>query len=78
MSIIIIIIIIAFSPGFHFNIALMEQALIIAVQYGREAAVLKLLQLGADKFIKTKTGKTAADMAKVFKYSEVDLQSQKS
>ncbi len=56
----------------------MEQALIIAVQYGREAAVLKLLQLGADKFIKTKTGKTAADMAKVFKYSEVDLQSQKS
>ncbi|KAI2653555.1 Ankyrin repeat, SAM and basic leucine zipper domain-containing protein 1 [Labeo rohita] len=46
-------------------------ALTIAVQYGREAAVLKLLQLGADKYIKTKTGKTAADMAKVFNYPEI-------
>ncbi|XP_016125536.1 ankyrin repeat, SAM and basic leucine zipper domain-containing protein 1-like isoform X2 [Sinocyclocheilus grahami] len=46
-------------------------ALIIAVQYGREVAVLKLLQLGADKFIKTKMGKTAADMAKMSSYPEI-------
>uniref|UniRef100_A0A671NQS5 Ankyrin repeat, SAM and basic leucine zipper domain-containing protein 1-like n=1 Tax=Sinocyclocheilus anshuiensis TaxID=1608454 RepID=A0A671NQS5_9TELE len=45
-------------------------ALIIAVQYGREVAVLKLLQLGADKFIKTKMGKMAADMAKMSSYPE--------
>lgn len=50
----------------------MEQALITAVQYGRKSAVLKLLQLGADNFIKTKTGKTAADIAKMSSYPEVD------
>uniref|UniRef100_A0A671NU39 Ankyrin repeat, SAM and basic leucine zipper domain-containing protein 1 n=1 Tax=Sinocyclocheilus anshuiensis TaxID=1608454 RepID=A0A671NU39_9TELE len=55
----------------HFNIILIEQALIIAVQYGREVAVLKLLQLGADKFIKTKMGKMAADMAKMSSYPEI-------
>lgn len=49
----------------------MEQALIIAVQYGHQGVVLKLLQLGADKSIKTKSGKTAADMAQVFNYPEV-------
>ncbi|XP_059420447.1 LOW QUALITY PROTEIN: ankyrin repeat, SAM and basic leucine zipper domain-containing protein 1-like [Carassius carassius] len=49
-------------------------ALIIAVQYGRKAAMLKLLQLGADKFIKTKTGKTAADIAKISsKLNDIEL-----
>lgn len=41
------------------------------MQYGHKEAVLKLLQLGADRSIKTKTGKTAADMAKIFKETEV-------
>lgn len=59
-----------FSSGIHCNV-LMEQALIIAVQYGHQGVVLKLLQLGADKSIKTKTGKTASEMAKVFNYPEV-------
>lgn len=43
----------------------------LAVQYGHEAAVLKLLQLGADKSIKSKTGNTAADLAKSFKHLQV-------
>lgn len=47
------------------------QALSIAVQYGREDAVLKLLQLGADKTIRTKTGKSPADLAVTFKHTQV-------
>lgn len=47
------------------------QALSIAVQYGRVEAVLKLLQLGADKTIRTKTGKSPADLAVIFKYPQV-------
>lgn len=42
-----------------------------AVQYGHEAAVLKLLQLGADKSIKSKSGNTAADLAKTLKNLQV-------
>ncbi|XP_067446744.1 ankyrin repeat, SAM and basic leucine zipper domain-containing protein 1 isoform X1 [Thunnus thynnus] len=46
-------------------------ALAIAVQYGREEAVLKLLQLGADKTIKTKAGKSPADLASIFKMTQI-------
>uniref|UniRef100_A0A4W4HAT6 Ankyrin repeat, SAM and basic leucine zipper domain-containing protein 1 n=1 Tax=Electrophorus electricus TaxID=8005 RepID=A0A4W4HAT6_ELEEL len=46
-------------------------ALMVAVQYGQERAVLKLLQLGADRSIKTKAGKTAADLAKELKQPQV-------
>ncbi|KAK6317907.1 hypothetical protein J4Q44_G00111980 [Coregonus suidteri] len=46
-------------------------ALTVAVQYGREEAVLKLLQLGADKTLKNKAGKSAADLAKVFKRPQI-------
>nr|XP_046251021.1 ankyrin repeat, SAM and basic leucine zipper domain-containing protein 1 [Scatophagus argus] len=46
-------------------------ALSIAVQYGREEAVLKLLQLGADKTIRTNVGKSPADLAVIFKYTQV-------
>uniref|UniRef100_A0A3Q3NKW2 Ankyrin repeat, SAM and basic leucine zipper domain containing 1 n=1 Tax=Mastacembelus armatus TaxID=205130 RepID=A0A3Q3NKW2_9TELE len=47
-------------------------ALSIAVQYGRKKAVLKLLLLGADKAIKTNVGKSPADLAMVFKHTELD------
>lgn len=47
------------------------QALTMAVQYGREEAVLKLLQLGADKTIKTKAGKSAAELASIYKWPQV-------
>lgn len=43
----------------------------LAVQHGHETAVLKLLQLGADKSIKSKAGNTAADLAKSFKHLQV-------
>ncbi|XP_029288948.1 ankyrin repeat, SAM and basic leucine zipper domain-containing protein 1 [Cottoperca gobio] len=46
-------------------------ALCVAVQYGREDAVLKLLQLGADKTIRTKTGKSPADLSVVFKHTQI-------
>ncbi|XP_026166903.1 ankyrin repeat, SAM and basic leucine zipper domain-containing protein 1 [Mastacembelus armatus] len=46
-------------------------ALSIAVQYGRKKAVLKLLLLGADKAIKTNVGKSPADLAMVFKHTEI-------
>uniref|UniRef100_UPI0037E70145 ankyrin repeat, SAM and basic leucine zipper domain-containing protein 1 n=1 Tax=Semicossyphus pulcher TaxID=241346 RepID=UPI0037E70145 len=46
-------------------------ALCLAVQYGREEAVLKLLQLGADKTIRTKVGKCPADLAAVFKQTQI-------
>ena len=47
------------------------QALSLAVQYGREEAVLKLLQLGANKTLRTRDGKSPADLAALFKYPEV-------
>lgn len=47
------------------------QALSIAVQYGRQEAVLKLLQLGADKTIRTNVGKSPADLAVIFKRTQV-------
>lgn len=47
------------------------QALSVAVQQGRQEAVLKLLQLGADKTIKTKTGKCPADLAVIVKNAQV-------
>ncbi|XP_029909779.1 ankyrin repeat, SAM and basic leucine zipper domain-containing protein 1 isoform X2 [Myripristis murdjan] len=46
-------------------------ALAIAVQYGREEAVLKLLQLGADKTIKTNDGKSPANLANLFKHHQI-------
>lgn len=48
-----------------------SQALSIAVQYGRVEAVLKLLQLGADKTIRTNTGKSPADLAVTYKHTQV-------
>lgn len=48
------------------------QALSVAVQYGREEAVLKLLQLGADKTIRTNAGKSPTDLATVFKHIQVN------
>lgn len=47
------------------------KALSIAVQYGKQAVILKLLQLGADKTIRTKTGKSPADLAEIFKHKQV-------
>ncbi|XP_032378871.1 ankyrin repeat, SAM and basic leucine zipper domain-containing protein 1 [Etheostoma spectabile] len=46
-------------------------ALSIAVQYGREEAVLKLLQLGADKTLRNKAGKSPADLAGIFKHTQI-------
>lgn len=43
------------------------------MQHGRQEAVLKLLQLGADKTLKTKTGKSPADLAAIFKKTEVEF-----
>ena len=43
----------------------------VAVQYGREEAVLKLLQLGADKTIRTEAGKNPADLAMILKHPQV-------
>lgn len=46
------------------------QALSAAVQFGRQKAVLKLLQLGADKTIKTNAGKSPADLAVILKKTQ--------
>ncbi|XP_026220642.1 ankyrin repeat, SAM and basic leucine zipper domain-containing protein 1 isoform X2 [Anabas testudineus] len=46
-------------------------ALCIAVQYGREEAVLKLLQLGADKTVTTHSGKSPANLATIFKHTQI-------
>jgi len=43
----------------------------MAAQYGREQAVLKLLQLGADKTLRLKTGESPADLAVSFKHTQV-------
>ncbi|XP_037539158.1 ankyrin repeat, SAM and basic leucine zipper domain-containing protein 1 [Nematolebias whitei] len=46
-------------------------ALSVAVQYSREEAVLKLLQLGADKSIRTTSGKSPADLAEIFGHTQI-------
>ncbi|XP_058500679.1 ankyrin repeat, SAM and basic leucine zipper domain-containing protein 1 [Solea solea] len=46
-------------------------ALSTAVQHGREKAVLKLLQLGADKSIRNKFNNSPADLAVIFKHTQI-------
>ncbi|NWW79914.1 ASZ1 protein, partial [Climacteris rufus] len=46
-------------------------ALMWAAQHGHRSVILKLLQLGADKNLQTKDEKTAADLAKINKHSEI-------
>lgn len=47
------------------------QALYVAVHHGQQGAVLKLLQLGADKSIKSNFGKSPADLAESLKRTQV-------
>ncbi|KFQ19976.1 Ankyrin repeat, SAM and basic leucine zipper domain-containing protein 1, partial [Merops nubicus] len=46
-------------------------ALIWAAQHGHKSVILKLLELGADKNLQTKDKKTAAELAKINKHSEI-------
>ncbi|XP_010129449.1 PREDICTED: ankyrin repeat, SAM and basic leucine zipper domain-containing protein 1, partial [Buceros rhinoceros silvestris] len=46
-------------------------ALMWAAQHGHKSVVLKLLELGADKNLQTKDEKTAAEIAKINKHSEI-------
>ncbi|NXI79773.1 ASZ1 protein, partial [Rhipidura dahli] len=46
-------------------------ALMWAAQHGHRSVILKLLELGADKNLQTKDEKTAADLAKINKHSEI-------
>ncbi|NXI54907.1 ASZ1 protein, partial [Chloroceryle aenea] len=46
-------------------------ALIWAAQHGHKSVILKLLELGADKNLQTKDEKTAAELAKINKHSEI-------
>uniref|UniRef100_A0A8C4UE90 Ankyrin repeat, SAM and basic leucine zipper domain-containing protein 1 n=1 Tax=Falco tinnunculus TaxID=100819 RepID=A0A8C4UE90_FALTI len=46
-------------------------ALIWAAQHGHKSVILKLLQLGADKNLKTKREETAAELAKINRHSEI-------
>ncbi|NXM33436.1 ASZ1 protein, partial [Oxyruncus cristatus] len=46
-------------------------ALIWAAQHGHRSVILKLLELGADKNLQTKDLKTAAEVAKINKHSEI-------
>ncbi|XP_019750271.1 ankyrin repeat, SAM and basic leucine zipper domain-containing protein 1 isoform X2 [Hippocampus comes] len=46
-------------------------ALSVAVHHGREKAVLKLLQLGADSSIATKAGKSPAQLALLLKHAQI-------
>ncbi|NXD79249.1 ASZ1 protein, partial [Halcyon senegalensis] len=46
-------------------------ALIWAAQRGHKSVILKLLELGADKNLQTKDEKTAAELAKINKHSEI-------
>ncbi|MGH0158134.1 UNVERIFIED_CONTAM: hypothetical protein FKN15_035099 [Acipenser sinensis] len=50
---------------------LLNKALMYAVQYGREGAVLKLIELGAGITTKTKEGMMAADIAKMYRHSQI-------
>lgn len=47
------------------------QALIWAAHHGHKNVIFKLLELGADKNLQTKDEKTAAELAKINKHSEV-------
>ncbi|KAM9816180.1 ankyrin repeat, SAM and basic leucine zipper domain-containing protein 1 isoform 1-T2 [Syngnathus typhle] len=47
------------------------QALSVAVHHGREKAVLKLLQLGADSSIATTEGKSPAELALLLKHTQI-------
>ncbi|NXC24532.1 ASZ1 protein, partial [Campylorhamphus procurvoides] len=46
-------------------------ALMWAAQHGHRSVILKLLELGADKNLQTKDEKTAAELAKINKHSEI-------
>ncbi|KFP22566.1 Ankyrin repeat, SAM and basic leucine zipper domain-containing protein 1, partial [Egretta garzetta] len=46
-------------------------ALMWAAQHGHKSVIFKLLELGADKNLQTKDEKTAAELAKVNKHSEI-------
>ncbi|XP_027538079.1 ankyrin repeat, SAM and basic leucine zipper domain-containing protein 1 isoform X2 [Neopelma chrysocephalum] len=46
-------------------------ALIWAAQHGHRSVILKLLELGADKNLQTKDEKTAAEIAKINKHTEI-------
>ncbi|NXG11658.1 ASZ1 protein, partial [Sakesphorus luctuosus] len=46
-------------------------ALMWAAQHGHRSVIVKLLELGADKNLQTKDEKTAAELAKINKYSEI-------
>ncbi|KFV06510.1 Ankyrin repeat, SAM and basic leucine zipper domain-containing protein 1, partial [Tauraco erythrolophus] len=46
-------------------------ALVWAAQHGHKSVILKLLELGADKNLQTKDEKTAAELAKINKHSEI-------
>lgn len=58
-------------PGLNYIFFL--QALALAVQHGTQEAVIKLLQFGADKTLKTNTGKCPADLAAIFEKTEVQF-----
>lgn len=49
------------------------QALSVAVVHGRVEVVMKLLQLGADKTIRSKSDKSPFDQAVFFKHRQVSL-----
>lgn len=72
----------SFVFGFFYRFTLFDlilttffilQALCLAVQQGRQEAVLKLLELGADQTLRTKTGKCPADLAMIFKNPQVEF-----
>uniref|UniRef100_A0A8B9PZJ3 Ankyrin repeat, SAM and basic leucine zipper domain containing 1 n=1 Tax=Apteryx owenii TaxID=8824 RepID=A0A8B9PZJ3_APTOW len=46
-------------------------ALMWAARHGHKSVIFKLLELGADKNLQTKDEKTAADLAKINKHSEI-------
>ncbi|KAK0146199.1 Ankyrin repeat, SAM and basic leucine zipper domain-containing protein 1 [Merluccius polli] len=46
-------------------------ALAFAAQYGRVEAALKLLQVGADKTIRTKDGESPADISLAYKHTRL-------
>lgn len=53
------------------NKTVLMQALIWAAHHGHKNVIFKLLELGADKNLQTKDEKTAAELAKINKHSEV-------
>ncbi|XP_010138899.1 PREDICTED: ankyrin repeat, SAM and basic leucine zipper domain-containing protein 1-like, partial [Buceros rhinoceros silvestris] len=61
------------AHGSHINVQDEKgySALIWAAQYGHKSVIFKLLELGADKNLQTKDEKTAAEIAKINKHSEI-------